>query len=636
MGYGRLCRVKEFSLRVIRNGGITMRKNVLLKSTIVMTLLVLACLFCNVNYAYAKDMPENPKYNENTGAGRWDYVYFGRYPQTEVTGDELTSAIKNAIYNENGDAIVDGIKYRKETRGYNADKRVCYFRYEPIKWRVLKNDGNSLLLLADSLLCFGLENSNKDVYYYESSVQRSILNGYDEFENERNIDFSGTDASFIDMAFYENEKEILEVQEISSEDVTDYVIIPSITILKGNEYGFGSDYSRIMKKTDYSLQSSYVWCYENQGNMYGCYSPDGTFLKWGMNDNTSIIPLIQINLDSDLWSMECPETSYIAKDIKKATVKLSKTEYTYDGKEKKPKVTVKDNGETLVENIDYKLTYKNNIKAGTASVEIYGLGQHAGIITKTFTIHKKEQEISVKDKYTKYYGDASFKLDVMRKKGDGKITYTSSNKKVATVNKYGTVKIVGGGETVITINVAETKLYRELSVDVKLTVKNKVKYQLNGGKNNSKNPTVYFNKSITLKAPTKKGYEFKGWYTDKEFKNKIKKLTTKTKKNTTIYAKWEKIKVGDTEILSLKNKKGKKITIEIDEVKKADGYQIIYATNKSFKNKKTVYVEETNIVLEKLKKNKTYYVKVRAYRLDSTKKKVYGEFSEIMSIKIKK
>lgn len=72
----------------------------------------------------------------------------------------------------------------------------------------------------------------------------------------------------------------------------------------------------------------------------------------------------------------------------------------------------------------------------------------------------------------------------------------------------------------------------------------KVVYKLNGGTNNKANPKkLKKNKSAKLKAPTRNGYIFKGWYKDKKFKTKTTKVKgTKSAKNRTVYAKWEKDK----------------------------------------------------------------------------------------------
>ena len=70
----------------------------------------------------------------------------------------------------------------------------------------------------------------------------------------------------------------------------------------------------------------------------------------------------------------------------------------------------------------------------------------------------------------------------------------------------------------------------------------KITYKLNGGKNQSSNPAKYdvTTKDITLKAPAKKGYTFKGWYSDSKFKKKVTKIKKGSTGNITLYAKWVK------------------------------------------------------------------------------------------------
>lgn len=58
------------------------------------------------------------------------------------------------------------------------------------------------------------------------------------------------------------------------------------------------------------------------------------------------------------------------------------------------------------------------------------------------------------------------------------------------------------------------------------------------------------------------------------------------------------------------------------------GYQVVISTDKKFKhNLKTVATKKTNVTLTKLKKGKVYYIKVRAYKLDANKKKIFGAYS---------
>lgn len=70
--------------------------------------------------------------------------------------------------------------------------------------------------------------------------------------------------------------------------------------------------------------------------------------------------------------------------------------------------------------------------------------------------------------------------------------------------------------------------------------KYKITYNLDGGTNSSKNPSKYYitTSTITLKNPSKKGYSFKGWYSDKKFKNKVTKIKKGSTGDVTLYAKW--------------------------------------------------------------------------------------------------
>ena len=85
----------------------------------------------------------------------------------------------------------------------------------------------------------------------------------------------------------------------------------------------------------------------------------------------------------------------------------------------------------------------------------------------------------------------------------------------------------------------------------------------------------------------------------------------------------------------LKNKKGRKLVIRWNTVKGAKGYQLQYALSKKFKKKKSIQTKKTKYIIKKLKKKKTYYIRVRAYKMNG-KKKVYGKWSKVKKIKVKK
>ena len=58
-----------------------------------------------------------------------------------------------------------------------------------------------------------------------------------------------------------------------------------------------------------------------------------------------------------------------------AEISLSNDSFTYDGKEKKPSVTVKIGGKEIS---DYSVSYSNNINAGTAKVTVTATGDYHG------------------------------------------------------------------------------------------------------------------------------------------------------------------------------------------------------------------------------------------------------------------
>ena len=73
-------------------------------------------------------------------------------------------------------------------------------------------------------------------------------------------------------------------------------------------------------------------------------------------------------------------------------VSIDPKTYVYDGKEKKPAVTVSYGGKTLTEGKSYSCVYADNIDAGTATVTIKGENTMHGQIVEEFTIDKAKQK----------------------------------------------------------------------------------------------------------------------------------------------------------------------------------------------------------------------------------------------------
>ena len=89
-----------------------------------------------------------------------------------------------------------------------------------------------------------------------------------------------------------------------------------------------------------------------------------------------------------------------------------------------------------------------------------------------------------------------------------------------------------------------TLVTTNLSLTAKYTIiEYTISYELNGGTNNSNNPTSYFvtTETITLLDPSKDDANFLGWYTEDTFDNKVTQIAKGSTGNITLYAKYEEI-----------------------------------------------------------------------------------------------
>lgn len=78
-----------------------------------------------------------------------------------------------------------------------------------------------------------------------------------------------------------------------------------------------------------------------------------------------------------------------ARQISGAEIKLSSNNFTYDGTEKTPSVTVTDGTKALVNGTDYTVSYKDNKNAGKATATVSGKGQYSGTKAVEFTINAR-------------------------------------------------------------------------------------------------------------------------------------------------------------------------------------------------------------------------------------------------------
>lgn len=198
--------------------------------------------FKNTNKVQAATTLQNPRIVEDSSmdAGQrvtWDCVWFGSYPQSEVTGKDgnIYNTLKNATgWDSNNDIAIGDTKYRRlkgedatysstlsDYYNWNNDYTTWhYFKYEPIKWRVLSVEGNDAFLLADVALDDQKYNLNYESVTWETSSIRSWLNGYGASANEPQIDYSY--KNFFNAAFSSEEKNAIKTTNVVNDNNISY------------------------------------------------------------------------------------------------------------------------------------------------------------------------------------------------------------------------------------------------------------------------------------------------------------------------------------------------------------------------------------------------------------------------------
>lgn len=166
-----------------------------------------------------------------------------------------------------------------------------------------------------------------------------------------------------------------------------------------------------------------------------------------------------------------------------------------------------------------------------------------------------------------------------------------------------------------------------------------VNFDENGGKNLSRQKmTLLQDDSLgILPKVERKNYKFLGWYMQPVNGKKVSQKTV-LNVSTTLYAHWGKItKLSREQITSLKSEKAGTMVVKYKKYSGIEGYEIVYSTSKKFAAASTnrVVAGSAEKTLTKLKTGKMYYVKVRAYRVDSTGRKIYGAYSKVQNVQVK-
>lgn len=278
--------------------------------------------------------------------------------------------------------------------------------------------------------------------------------------------------------------------------------------------------------------------------------------------------------------------------------------------------------------VDYQVEGFDTSAAGVRTVKVVYLGMRDAfsiLVNEPMAPSVKTVKISKMPQKTVYKTGEYLNLQGMV------VTAEYSNGKVAAITDYA----VEGWD----FSTAGTKVirirYGGHQAEFKVTVTEvtyTISYKLNGGRNSSGNPVTYTQKDLVkLRKPTRKGYVFEGWYGDRKFKNRITQIAHQ---NCTVYAKWKKVSVKKASISSLKKSGKTTVQAVVKSVSGAKGYEIRYSTNSKFKNSKKAVLTGNKLTLRKLKNKKTYYIKTRAYKLDSAGNKIYGKYSKTEKIKL--
>ena len=146
-------------------------------------------------------------------------------------------------------------------------------------------------------------------------------------------------------------------------------------------------------------------------------------------------------------------------DISSTEIAVKNT--TFTGSAVKPSVTVKLGDITLKENTDYTLSFKNNIKVGTAQVIVTAKGSLEGAVTKDFTIAKADiAKASISASGT--YAPDGVKIGINAKFGNYTLKSSDYSFTAPTAVGEQTLTISGNGnfsgKTTVKCNVAKADI----------------------------------------------------------------------------------------------------------------------------------------------------------------------------------
>lgn len=293
---------------------------------------------------------KNPKHHctkkhDDSDTTKWSYIYFGNYPQTEITGGALTDAIINASYDAEGNAWVGNTKYHRikkkdaNHKSYFGTKTYRYFKWEPVKWRVLKDEGDTLFVIADKALdCREYNDTYKKVTWRTCSLRKWLNN------------------NFYETAFRKNEQSAIAAEKIDNlnnqsyntkggKDTTDKIYLLSIVEVTNKEYGFCEIYStssvsRRMETTDFAhamgaganggkFEENCIWWLRSPGRLSNCAA---TIDYYGYTYRTGysvdfkaagVVPVLHIKKTSGCFSTKAEDVILNQDDEKENEIRVN-------------------------------------------------------------------------------------------------------------------------------------------------------------------------------------------------------------------------------------------------------------------------------------------------------------------------
>ena len=164
-------------------------------------------------------------------------------------------------------------------------------------------------------------------------------------------------------------------------------------------------------------------------------------------------------------------------DLTGGTVTITE-QPVYNGNAQTPAVRVEVGGETLVQGVDYEISYENNINAGEASVTIQGIGDYTGTLTQKFIINKGTTSIEITNTLDKEYDGQAVSEPTVNVKGSTGSKVIEWYKKEESTSKVVTWKKLTEapsevGTYKVVVSVEEDENYTGASTEKEFSIREK-------------------------------------------------------------------------------------------------------------------------------------------------------------------